>query len=156
MSQVITHTETETLVVVKCWCGLRHAIPQSLRETQLQARDRGGNHVIFCPLGHEYIATGESRTAKLQRQLADEQARRQREATAAQARIDREKARADHNERRRRGEKGARTRMANRIHAGVCPCCNRFFRELHAHMQSQHPTFPGETAADAEPTGGES
>src|SRR5262245_30328167 len=32
-------------------------------------------------------------------------------------------------------------RMKRRVSAGVCPCCNRTFRQLTAHMKSQHPLY---------------
>ena len=47
----------------------------------------------------------------------------------------------DHAERRRRGEKAAKTRIKNRIANGVCPCCQRSFKDLHRHMQNKHPNF---------------
>jgi hypothetical protein len=37
--------------------------------------------------------------------------------------------------------KGVKTRMANRIKHGVCPCCNRTFLNLQRHMTTQHPSF---------------
>ena len=47
----------------------------------------------------------------------------------------------DHSEHRRRGEKAAKTRIKNRIANGVCPCCNRSFKDLHRHMQNKHPDY---------------
>lgn len=40
-----------------------------------------------------------------------------------------------------RAEKAAKTRIKNRIKNGVCPCCNRTFANLHAHMKKQHPDY---------------
>lgn len=31
--------------------------------------------------------------------------------------------------------------FAGRIRNGVCPCCNRSFKDVHRHMKSQHPEF---------------
>ena len=47
----------------------------------------------------------------------------------------------DHAEHRRRGEKAAKTRIKNRIANGVCPCCQRSFKDLHRHMQNKHPDY---------------
>lgn len=29
--------------------------------------------------------------------------------------------------------------LSDRAHAGVCPCCNRTFKQLAAHMKTKHP-----------------
>jgi hypothetical protein len=34
--------------------------------------------------------------------------------------------------------------MKKRAVAGVCPCCNRHFRELERHMASKHPKYASE------------
>ena len=33
----------------------------------------------------------------------------------------------------------AKRRIEKRIHAGVCPCCNRSFPNLQRHMAAKHP-----------------
>jgi hypothetical protein len=48
---------------------------------------------------------------------------------------------AERERRRANGYKGHATRITKRAKAGVCPCCNRTFKQLAAHMASQHPTF---------------
>ena len=45
---------------------------------------------------------------------------------------------------RTRAEKAAKTRIKNRIKNGVCPCCNRFFKNLHSHIMNQHPEYSKE------------
>lgn len=37
--------------------------------------------------------------------------------------------------------KGLLTRMKNRVGNGVCPCCNRHFKNLQGHMKTKHPEF---------------
>lgn len=37
--------------------------------------------------------------------------------------------------------KGHHTRLKKRIANGVCPCCNRSFKNLHLHMENQHPEY---------------
>lgn len=54
---------------------------------------------------------------------------------------DQTRADRDYTENRRRAEKAAKTRLKNRAKAGVCPCCNRTFKQLAAHMKTQHPNW---------------
>jgi hypothetical protein len=62
--------------------------------------------------------------------------------------LDTVRAERDRAEYQRRAEKAAKTKLKKRIAAGVCPCCNRTFKQLSAHMQRQHPEYahpePGE------------
>lgn len=58
-----------SLVVVRCWCGIQHAVPKSLRETQLKAHDKGQNHAIFCPLGHKYCRGWTNKKGRLSRRI---------------------------------------------------------------------------------------
>ena len=37
--------------------------------------------------------------------------------------------------------KGQVTRIKKRVANGVCPCCNRTFKDLAAHMSTQHPDY---------------
>lgn len=37
--------------------------------------------------------------------------------------------------------KGVVTRLSKRASAGTCPCCNRTFKQLAAHMATKHQTF---------------
>lgn len=36
-------------------------------------------------------------------------------------------------------EKSQLEKKLNRVHNGVCPCCNRAFKDLHRHMKTKHP-----------------
>lgn len=38
-------------------------------------------------------------------------------------------------------QKGVTTRIKNRIANGVCPCCQRTFKNLARHMKGQHPNY---------------
>jgi hypothetical protein len=76
-----TLTFTGRLVVNVCWCGIRHAVPRELDSLQLRQHDNGEQiRAIYCPLGHEYIPSGESKTAKLERRLQRESEERARVA----------------------------------------------------------------------------
>ena len=74
--------------------------------------------------------------------------RSDRELQRERQRHDQTRADRDHIEAKRRGEKAAKTRIKNRIAAGVCPCCNRTFQNLAKHMAGQHPDFTPEPTHD--------
>lgn len=124
--------ETTGLVTVRCWCGIQHAIPGNLREEQLRQFHDGNRNVlgIYCPLGHQHVPRGETKTQQLNRSL-------QRERSAH----DQTKAELQTTERRRRGEKAAKTRLQNRVGNGVCPCCRRSFTNVRRHIANKHPDY---------------
>jgi hypothetical protein len=128
-----------SLTVVQCWsCHMTYAIPDSLyRSAKKYPGERSDGWRLFCPLGHEWWYVGESDEDRLRRQLSI-----QRDATAH------ERARRDQAEAAARAQKAAKTRIKNdrdrikrRVASGVCPCCNRSFKNLKRHMSSQHPGF---------------
>ncbi len=119
-------------------CGILHAVPARLIQA---ARDYPMNQpngwTLHCPMGHSWGFPGETKEQVLRRELDWE--RRRSGNLAAQ----RDQARAE-----ARGQKSAKTRFKNdrdrdrqRIAAGVCPCCNRSFKNLARHMAGQHPEF---------------
>lgn len=123
---------TTELVIVRCWCGIQHAVPRSLRNEQLRQHNDGWKNVtsIHCPVGHTHSPVGETECDVLKRQLI-----------IARARHDQTKADLRETEARRRGEKAAKTKLKNQIAAGLCPVCRRPFANLMRHMQGQHPAF---------------
>lgn len=132
-----TMTFTGELTIVTCWCGIKHAVPSSLRRYQLRQRDDGNDYFIYCPLGHTHQPSGESTADRLRKQVVE------RDAALVRARQshDQTKASLRETEMARRAEKGAKTRIKNRIANGVCPACNRSFKDLHSHMACKHPHF---------------
>lgn len=124
-------TYTTHLVVVTCWCGTPHAVPQTLRDKQERDHRDGCTQTgIYCPLGHSYIIAGEGEAARLERQL---KAERERAARLA--------AQRDQAEASARAHKGAATRARKRAAAAVCPCCKRSFVQLRRHMETKHPDY---------------
>ncbi len=133
-----TITFIAELTVVKCWCGIRHAVPAELADFQLrQHRDGETQTGIYCPLGHVHIKAGRGEAAKLREELEAETTRRIRE----QQTHDQTKAKLRETEKSRAAEKSAKTRLRNRAAAAVCPCCNRTFKQLAAHLKAKHPNF---------------
>lgn len=134
--------QSGVLVVERCWCGIQHAVPQSLRDMQIQQhRDGRMQQGIYCPLGHKWLYSGEAEVDRVKRRMQEalnaEQAATQRE----RQRHDQTRAELRETEARRRGEKAAKTRIKNRVSKGVCPCCNRHFENLQRHMTGQHSDF---------------
>lgn len=125
-------TTTDTLTVLQCGkCGIVFAVPESFdRKNQ----ETGGSW--HCPNGHLRIYR-ESEADKLRRQLEREK--------QFSSNLSEQKRRAieqrDAAKRCAAAQKGQKTRIKNRIARGVCPCCNRTFANIGAHMQQEHPHF---------------
>ena len=123
--------EQGQLTVVRCWCGIQHAVPASLRDEQLRKFNDGGQpQTIYCPLGHRYKPAGVTAAEKLRRSLQQERAAHDQTKSALQD--------AEHS---RRAQKAATTRLKNRVANGVCPCCHRSFKNVRRHMDNQHPDY---------------
>lgn len=123
-------SQTE-LVVEQCWCGIWHAVPQRLiQEQDRQFHNSESQRGIYCPLGHSWVRSGQSKYDRLNQQLQRERSRH-----------DQTKAELRETESRRRAEKGAKTKIKKRIAAGICPSCRRPFANLMRHMKNQHPNF---------------
>lgn len=121
------------LVTTRCWCSVEHAVPRSLYE--LAQRDH--KQAVFCPLGHQWVAAGETE--------ADKQRRRAERAEQDKARVEEQLAQAcserDAAERSRARVAGDLKRHKIRASNGICPCCNRQFADMARHMKSKHPTY---------------
>ena len=93
---------------------------------------------FYCVHGHScHWPEGESEETKLRR----ERDHLKQRIAYKNDMIREAEARAEHERRRANGYKGHATRITKRAKAGVCPCCNRTFKQLARHMASQHPTF---------------
>jgi hypothetical protein len=121
----------ESVLEVMCCpiCGITYAVPESM----LDAGRRKPDLWWYCPNGHHLHFPGKSESEKLE----DEKNRRAR----LQAQLDQRDAQL-------RAQRGATTRarnqrdkVINRAVRGVCPCCNRSFKQLRRHMASKHPDY---------------
>ena len=127
-----TLTFTGTLTITHCGvCQIPHAIPAELYEDRL---NNGGDW--WCPNGHKlhFITT---KSQEMKAELAAERRRRER----SEARETSVRDQLGATERSLRGHKAAKTRIKNRIAAGVCPCCSRSFQDVRRHMVGQHPDY---------------
>ena len=109
---------------------------------------RQSSHEWQCIYGHkQHFAAGKSEAEKLREQLEAERRNRQR----AEQNIAYYQDKAQKERNRANGYKGHATKMTRRAKAGVCPCCNRTFKQLARHMASQHPTFTPIEIEEGEP-----
>lgn len=124
------------IVAVECGnCGIQFGLGQKHHQRLVESHDW-----FWCPRGCRIHYYGKTEAEKLQEQL---DAAKRREGWArdrAQAWQDQ----AETAERRRRAEKGAKTKLQKRIANGVCPCCHRSFPNLQQHISGEHPNFPVE------------
>lgn len=85
---------------------------------------------FYCPAGHAQHYTGPSEEQKLKKEL-------ERKAEMLMA----AELRAESAEKDRQQIGKAHQKMRTRVMNGVCPCCNRTFQNLMAHMKTEHPNF---------------
>lgn len=116
-----------------CLCHTGFAVEQGLYTARKNDR-----RSFWCPNGHEQHFTG--RTAE-----QEEIARLKRERDAAQAEALRQKNAREWAESRAKGAniaagkaKAAQRRLVHRVECGVCPHCQRTFKQLAAHMKAKH------------------
>ena len=110
-------------------CGITFAVPETW-----EAAKRRDHSWFFCPNGHDQRFPGETREAKLARDLAQEKHLREQQT----ARL---RDRAERAERSAAATRGVVTRIKNRVGKVVCPCCSHTFEDLGRHMAGQHPDW---------------
>lgn len=105
-------------------CGGTYAINERYRR-QKEVKGQGW-YCPYCQCSWGYY--GNSENELLKKELAEEKLRKAR-------------ALADANEKGILLDKavGSLNRLKRRIRAGVCPCCNRTFQNLAAHIKTKHP-----------------
>lgn len=130
-----TNTFVFTLIQHTCWvCGVKFGLDRA-HENNLRAN----GETFYCPRGCP-LAFGESDAEKLRKELEA------KERSILGLREQREQAnrRAVSADMARRATKGHLNRLKRRVAGGVCPCCNRTFANLGAHMKGKHPEFANE------------
>jgi hypothetical protein len=134
-----TYNTKVSLYVIDCGvCGITFGLPERLNDHALaHPANAPGTVYFYCPAGHQLRYNGESREQELERSLE-----------ASRNRAARLTADLDQTEASRKAQKAAATRARNerdrilqRIKGGVCPCCNRSFKNVRRHMASQHPDY---------------
>lgn len=122
---------TATLTRVQCGeCGGVYAISERYREMK---REKGG--FWTCPYCRNWW--GYPHEESLLEQERDKVKR-------ANDLLARERAEHEQTTMSLRAHKAAKTRLKNRISKGICPCCNRYFKNLQLHIQCKHPSYINE------------
>lgn len=106
-------------------CGIEFGMPDFYNEKR-----RDDHATFWCPNGHAQHYPGESNAEKYQRLYNAESQKllpMREQLAAAQRKLE------------QTSKKLKRTEK--RAAAGVCPCCNRTFKQLAQHMESQHKDF---------------
>lgn len=110
-------------------CGVVFGMPVEMEE-----RRRDDHKAFYCPNGHNLVFSGPTRAEK--------------EAQAARASADRRRAlliaeqdQAHAAKREAIEAKANEARLRWRVGNGVCPCCQRTFPALAAHVATKHPEF---------------
>lgn len=112
-------------------CGIGFGMPRSYQRDRVQ---KGGS--FYCPNGHAQCYV-ESEVERLEKELALEKERKERALTEANILRQNNKTL----ERSRAAVSGHLKRTKKRIQNGVCPCCNRTFRNLARHMATKHKDY---------------
>jgi NMD protein affecting ribosome stability and mRNA decay len=110
-------------------CGGAYALSKGYKE---QKRIKGGSwHCPYCDTSWHF---SESENARLKKLLE----KQEQQTWAEQQKAKDALKEARHFRRSRNAVKGQLTKVKNRIQKGICPHCNRYFKNLHRHMQSKH------------------
>ncbi len=119
-------------------CGVRFGVPDGYTE-----RRQADKKSFYCPNGHSMSYT-ESEEDRLRR---ERDKLKQNEAWYEE-RLRSERASREMAERKLTAAKGQITKIKKRASEGICPCCNRQFANLQAHMHTKHPGYVAEPTAD--------
>lgn len=120
-----------TLIIENCCnCGVTFGL-----EKDLYNRRREDHKDFYCPNGHGQHYTGKSETEKAKDELAQANKRIENLHSVLADKNDK----IHHLKYSNRALKAAKTKIINRVKNGVCPCCNRTFKNLQGHFKSKHP-----------------
>ena len=126
--EIIADAKTRLVAETCPACGCWHAMPEELYKRARCESD----FEIYCPVGHRWHYT-EGLRGKLDKAKTD--------LRLAQARSTHYYDQYKASERSNKALKGVVTRTKNRIGKGVCPCCNRYFKQLAEHIKTKHPHY---------------
>lgn len=129
MAATIEFNATEKMATDTCCsCGIMFAMPE-----HFQRKRREDQKTFYCPNGHSLSYT-ESTVKKLERQLAQERQR----LDQAMMDVEMQRSRAVTAEKGKAIVSGKLKKVKDRVKNGVCPECNRYFANLHRHMECKH------------------
>lgn len=125
---------SEFSIIECCNCGIRFGVSH-----ERNSRLRESHKTFYCPSGHPQSYSGESEKERLRREnerMVRRMAWKDDELLAAERSVS--------------AMRGQITKIKKRAAAGVCPCCNRQFQNLHRHMLTKHPSFVEETGGETQ------
>jgi hypothetical protein len=128
-----------TFEIDTCSCGGTFALPSNFFR---QARDLKKSW--HCPYCRERRSYSENEADRLKRELAAKERElklRGDSLAAERARHDQTREALRQEGLRLSAQRGATTRIKNRVSKGVCPCCQRHFTDLQRHMAGKHPGY---------------
>ena len=134
-----TYYDTIGMVKITCCnpnCGMLFSVTDKWVEYR-----RADHKIFYCPNGHQQHYSGQSDVEKLRDQLAQEKHHREQETAQLRDSVDYWYSETVGAQKSLYATKGIVTRIKNRVGKGVCPCCNRTFKDMGRHMQGQHPTW---------------
>ena len=118
-----------------CWrCHTSYVLPRALYVSAKNSEKIS----FYCPYGHEaHFAAGETEEDKLRRErdLLKQQMAERDDKIHRLIKV------ANDAEAMARKVKAEKVKLTKRVSHGVCPCCNRTFAKLAAHMKTKHPEF---------------
>lgn len=115
-----------TLEKIECAaCGILFGISSDFKE-----RRRSDHSGFYCPAGHSNVYKQENEEERLRKIIQIERAA-----------ADQIKATLSDTRKSLNAQKAQTTRIKNRIANGVCPCCNRSFKNILSHMNTKHPEY---------------
>lgn len=112
-------------------CGISFCVPRHWRDSRVEDKKD-----FYCPNGHcrAYIESNKDRQLREQLEKIESL---QRQVKWREDSLDRAN-------KSNIALKGQLTKERKRVGNGVCPCCNRTFKQLSAHMAQKHPEFKSE------------
>jgi len=128
------YTSTEFAQIECCNCHVIFAMTDEMDQHYHTTKK-----LFYCPNGHGQHYTGVDREQQLKDRIKGMEARN----SALRDQL-------DATERSKSALKGVVTRKKNELESvksGKCPCCNKYFKVLHKHMENRHPTYDPQSDA---------
>lgn len=126
----MTQTFVGVLQILTCAnCGMPFGI-----EADLYRRLTENGGPFFCPRGHSQRFS-ETEVQRLKQEIEN----RNRRIDGLHSTITDKNEKINRLNYSNRALKSAKTKILNRVKNGVCPCCNRTFKNLQEHFKTVHP-----------------
>lgn len=116
---------------VCCNCGIVFAMPSYFRDTCYKD---GMVKTFYCPNGHGQSYT-KSAVQREKEKYAEEKQLLEKQLEATR----RDLSNSDYVKMMLEKDLKKERNKLKRVHNGTCPCCNRSFSNLQAHMKTKHP-----------------